>query len=380
MKLKINRATFQTMVAKATKGAGMSNDLGITQLMAVQLKDNVLTLITTDGSNYLYVTEKIAGEDFYVVVPVDKFSKLIAKLTCEDVTLEIPKAKQGELDKLVIHGNGKYVIELPYDGDGELVEFPDPYEEDDGSEWSKGEVNLSTIKLILTTAKAALLAEKEDTCYSGYYFGERVIATDTYKICGIDIQIFDEAKLLPPRIIDLLEVMTEEKIEVRYNEDTVAFITDKVIVYGDVMEGIEEYQIDAINNLLDDKFPSSCKIEKSALLQMLDRLALFVDTYDKNGVYLTFTKDGIVVSSKKDSCSELIPYKESNSFVDYTCCLDIDMFRQQVKACPSDVVDVLYGKPTGIKFVVGNTKQIIGLSTDDRVSEEEDEESEEGEE
>lgn len=377
MKLQINTAKFQSMVSKAVKGAGNSNDLFITQLMAIELKDNTLTLITTDSSNYLYVKEeKVAGDDFYVVVPVDKFSKLISRLTCENITLEIPKAKKGDLDHIVIHGNGKYVIELPYDEDGELIEFPDPVADDDGAMWNEGEVNLSTIKLILSTAKAALFTGKEDVCYAGYYLGDRVITTDTYKICGIDVKIFDDPKLLSPQLMDLLEVMNEEKIDIKYNEDTVIFSTNNVTVYGTVMEGIDDFKVSAINSLLDEKFASSCKIEKSALIQMLDRLSLFVETLDKNGVYLTFTKDGISVTSKKDSGSELIPYKESNKFSDFTCCLDIDLLKTQVKACPSDVVEILYGKSNGLKFCVGNTKQIVALSEDDRISNSEEEESE----
>ena len=132
---------------------------------------------------------------------------------------------------------------------------------------------------------------------------------------------------------------------------------------------ILDYKIDAISGLLDEKFSSSCKIEKSPLLQMLDRLSLFVETFDKNGVYLTFTKDGLLVSSKKDRGEELIPYKESTDFKDFTCCADIDLLRTQVKAYPSEVLELLYGKENSLKFIVGNVRQIVALSDDDRVAE-----------
>ena len=377
MKLKIGTTTFQNMVAKAVKGAGNDNDLYITQLMAIELKDNTLTLTTTDGNNYLYIEEeKVAGDDFYVVVPVDKFSKLIAKLTCDETTLELADSKKGELDKLVVHGNGKYVIELPYDEEGELVEFPDPVEEiEEGDSWKQGEVNLSTIKLLLATAKPALMVGKSDMCYAGYYMGDRVIATDTYKICGVDIKIFDEPKLISPEFLDLLDTISEEKIEIDYNEDTVIFTTDKVTVYGKTMEGVEEYKVDAISGLLDEKFPSSCKVDKSELIRLLDRLSLFVEVFDKNSVYLTFTKEGLLVSSKKDSGAELIPYKESKNFKDYTCCLDIDLFKTQVKAYQSDVIEILYGKDS-LKFTQGIVKQIVALANDDRVEAEEENEDE----
>ena len=374
MKLTINTATFQNMVAKAVKGAGMNNDLLITQLMSISLKDNMLTLETTDNNNYLYVRQdKVAGEDFNVVVLADKFAKLISKLTCENVTLEIPTAKAGELDKLVIKGNGKYTLELPYDEEGELIEFPDPVSETTDDFWSTAELQLSTVRHILSTAKAALLVGKEDSCYSDYYVGDRIVATDTYKICGIDIKIFDEPKLISPQLMDILDVMSSENIDVRYKDDVVIFETGDVIVYGVVDEGIEDYQIEAISGLLDEQFPSSCKIDKQELIQMLDRLSLFVDVFDKNSVYLTFTKEGMLVSSKQDSGSEIIPYKSSENFKDYTCCLDIDLFKTQVKAYQSDAIEMFYGKENSIKLVLGNTKQIIALADDDRAVAEEEE-------
>lgn len=368
MKLTINTAQFQNMVAKAVKGAGMNSDLFITQLMSIKLEKNLLTLETTDNNNYLYVrADKVPGEDFSVVVQADKFSKLISKLTCENVTLEV-KSKEGELDKLVVKGNGKYVLELPYDEEGELIDFPDPVEEknNEGDFWNSTELQLSTIKHILSTAKAALLVGKDDMCYADYYCGDRVVATDTYKICGIDIKLFDEPKLISPQLMDLLDVISTETILVRHKDDIVIFETGEVIVYGTVDEGIEDYKIDAISGLIDEQFPSSCKIEKQPLVQMLDRLSLFVDVFDKNSVYLTFTKEGLMVSSKQDSGSETIPYKESQNFNDYTCCLDIDLFKTQVKAYQSDVIEILYGKENSIKFVLGNTKQIIALADDDR--------------
>jgi len=370
MKLTVKTDVFQNMVAKAVKGSSSTN-LYLTQLMAISLKNNELVLTTTDENNYLYVREqKVAGDDFYAVVPVDKFAKLISRLTCEEITLEIPQSNRGELEKLIVKGNGKYVIELPYDEDGQLVQFPDPLAEGI-SDAVEEDVKLSTIHLILSTAKAALQVAKTRTCYCGYYVGDRVVTTDSYKICGIDIKLFDRPMLLPPEFVDLLDLLGEEDVKVTHNDDTLIFTTTQTVVYGHVMEGIEDYKIDAISSLLDEQFGSSCKIEKSSLLQLLDRLALFVGTYDKNSVYLTFTKDGLLVSSKQDSGSEMIPYRESNNFTDYTCCLDIELFRSQVKANQSGVIEILYGNDSSIKMIDANVKQIVALADDDRESGEE---------
>ena len=112
MKLTIKTVKLKEMVAKAVKGVGNNKLIPLTSLMAIELKDATLTLITTDATNYLYISEdKVVGEDFYVVVDANVFSKLISKMTCEDVTLEI----KSDIIALQVKGNGTYKIELPLD-------------------------------------------------------------------------------------------------------------------------------------------------------------------------------------------------------------------------------------------------------------------------
>jgi hypothetical protein len=169
--------------------------------------------------------------------------------------------------------------------------------------------------------------------------------------------------------MDLLDVMTEEKIAFQISDDTVIFTTNDCQIYGKKLDGIEDYQIEAIEGLLGKEFNSMCKIPKSALLQLLDRLSLFVGTYDKNGVYLTFTKDGLMVSSKASSGTEIIQYQDSKNFQDFTCCIDIEMLRTQVKAQASDMIEMYYGLSNAIKMVDGNVTQIVALLEDDRMAE-----------
>ena len=121
MKLSVKTDIFKEMVSRSIKGAGMSNLLPVTGMMAIQLKDNELILITTDMSNYLYIKhDNIVGDEFYVVVQVEQFSKLVGKMTCENITLEV---EDGILN---VKGNGNYKIELPLDEEGNTITFADP--------------------------------------------------------------------------------------------------------------------------------------------------------------------------------------------------------------------------------------------------------------
>ena len=360
MKMTISTSTFQSMVAKAMKGASCNKMIPLTGLMAIELKDHTLTLITTDATNYLYISEhKVEGDDFYVVVQAEMFAKLISKMTCEKISLELKD------NNLIVKGNGKYSIELPLDEEGELIKYPNPlhnfYQES-----APTEINLSTVKLILATAKAALANTLEVPCYTGYYVGDKIVATDTYKICGINIPLFDEPALISPEMMSLLDIFTDETIYVERKDNVMLFETENCSVYGTLMDSLEDYQIEAIGNLLEQEFDSSCKIAKSALLQLLDRLALFVSPYDKNGVYLTFTKEGLQLESKKANSVEVIPYTESEKFHAFTCCIDIEMFHSQIKANTGDIITIHYGDESAIKMTDGNVVQIVALLEDER--------------
>lgn len=360
MKLTITTSTLQTLVSKAMKGASNNKMIPLTGLMAIQLKDHLLTLITTDATNYLYVREdKVEGDDFYVVIQAEMFSKLIARLTCEKVSLELKD------NVLLVSGNGKYSIELPLDEEGELIKYPDPlYNSFNGG--VEEEINLSTVKLILNTAKAALADTLEVPCYTGYYTGNNVVATDTYKICGINIKLWDEPALISPEMMSLLDIFTDEKIAVIRDKNVMVFESKNCTLYGTLMDSIDDYQIEAINGLLEQDFESSCKLAKSQLLQLLDRLSLFVSPYDKNGIYLTFTRDGLQIESKQANSTETIPYTESNNFHDFTCCVDIEMLHSQIKANAGDGITIHYGEDNAIKLTDGNVTQVVALLEDDR--------------
>ena len=360
MKLKTEK--LQELVSRAIKGCSNDKMIPITGLMSIELANHKLTFATTDAINYLFITEdKVDGEDFNVVVQADTFSKLISRMTCESITLELTGSE------LNVKGNGEYKIELPLDEEGEPIKFPRPLNSVDIVAVKPDyEIKLSTIKQLLTVNKPALATSDDGSCYTGYYVGESVVTTDSYKICGTAIKIFDEPVLIRPEMMDLLDVMASEDVKVYIEADTIVFTTPDCIVYGKKLEGIEEYKIDAISGLLDLDFPSECSVSKDAILQALDRLALFVGPYDKNGIYLTFTREGLMITSKKSSGTEVIPYKTSKDFKDFTACINIDMLQTQIKAHTLDEITIQYGLDNALKIVDGNITQIIAFIEDDR--------------
>ena len=365
MKFTIGTELMKDVVARAIKGAGNNKLIPITSMMCIRLQNGDLTVITTDATNYLYIKEQhVAGDDFYVVVDANQFAKLVGKMTSDNITMAVDSNFT-----LTVKGNGTYKIELPLDEDGNLVKFPDAIGKNDSETGIT--LNRSTIQVILDTIKPALAVTMENPQYTAYYMGDKVVATDSYKIASLDVPIFDEPRLVSSEFIDLVSVMRSEKITAHIGKTDIMFDTPDCTIVGKFVDGLNDFAIEPISNLIDQEFESFCAVPKNELLQTLDRLSLFVGTYDKNAVDLTFTKEGLQISSKASSGIEIVSYISSDGHRDYTCAVDILMLMQEVKAIQNDKIEMFYGDDASIKLVDGNITIVIALMDDDSAYEEE---------
>lgn len=355
-KIKISAVKFQDMVARATKGASENKLLPITSMMCIEMKDHVLSLTTTDTSNTLVIkADKIEGDDMYAVVPVKQFRDLVARITSDSISMELVG---GDLN---IEANGKYKIPLLVDEDG-VVQFPAFKFEKKG----EGEViNLSSIKNILDINKACVAKTIDTPCLCGYYLGEQVITTDENTICFNDMKLTEEPYLISTEMMELLALSKQEKISWWYADGFFYFETEDMILHGVEHDGKDLFPAEDVMGYLDTEFKSSCRLPKLAIQDLISRLAVFIEPYDKNGAYFTFTKEGVKVNSKKSNSDELIPYLESKDFAPFVCCVDIPMMKGLIDANPGESVDIWYGNEACIKMTSGKVTQVIALLEDE---------------
>ena len=252
-----------------------------------------------------------------------------------------------------------------------MVVFPDPLEDCVFDEDETVIINTSTIRTILTTLKPAVATTLEEPQYTGYYFGDKVIATNGFLINSLDVNLFDTEKLISAGVLDLLDVMTAEKISVDFKEsedegipNIIVFGSPDCTIYTRELEGIEDFESESITQVIDTPFTSMCKVMKNALLQLLDRVQLFVSDYDEGIVNFTFTKDGLQVTSKMSNAVELIPYTESTKFKPFMCSTDVGLIIKQVKSQPGEIIELWYGDDSVIKIVRDKVTQIIALHTE----------------
>ena len=357
--MKVVTSRMKEAVNKAIKGAGFNNLIPITSMIGIKLSDGKLRLLTTDMTNTLcIIIDKVAGDDMDITVDADKFGKLIAKTTSEDIELSVKD------DILFVKANGTYKIPLISDEEG-LISFPDV---NIGSE-PNAKTKLSSVMQAYNINKSALAKTLENPALTGYYCGDMVISTDANVITFNGFKMFDceEPILISAQQMQLLTLNTKEDIEVLISGNSIQFVTEDVVIDGALMEGIEDFPANEVNAYLDEAFTSSCKVPKDLLLSVLDRLALFIEPYDKNGAYFTFGRKGINIHSKKDASTETINYVESKDFEPFVCCVDIPMLKEQLQANPDDTVKICYGNENALKIESGKVTQVIALLEDEEL-------------
>lgn len=364
--MKINTKLLQEMVAKAIKGASDNKMIPITSLMGIELKNNKLTLMTTDGSNQLRVSNTVesatgsitAESDFYTVVDADTLAKLIAKTTSENITLTIMN------NHLEVRGNGTYKLEIPMDEDGNVIKFP---QFDINSELPVQQLSVELLKNILSTSKVSVAETMEVPCLTGYYLHDKVITTDRQMMCCINKQIIDNPILISSSMAELLQLLSGESVELTQDANKLLFKTANITIYGKQLEGLEMYPVNAIQGLINLTYNNIVKVNKQDFLNVLDRMNIFVSDYDKNGVSLSFTDEGLQITSQKSNASEIIAIdRDANKdFVPFNCLIDITMLQSQVQINSSDIIELHYGQEKSIKLVDGNTVMIICLLSPD---------------
>ena len=239
-----------------------------------------------------------------------------------------------------------------------MVKFPE-IKDIGGEELS---LNLPILQEQIKTAKASVAKTMEVPCLTGYYISNNTIATDREMVCFIKNQEIEPLLISSEMAELLLLVDGTDIIEILKKDNQLIFYTDKYTIAGKELEGKEMYPVAAIENLVALNYKNSIKINKQELLNILDRMSLFITDYDKNGVYLSFTADGLVIRSQKSNAEEIIDFEgiidAENTF---NCLVDIEMLKSQIETVSTDIVEIYYGQEKSIKIVDGNCSLVISL-------------------
>ena len=360
--MKIKTELLQNIVTKAIQGASNNKMIPLTSLIGIEFKeDNLggkgnLILITTDGSNIFKINQEVEGNgEFYTIVNADTFAKLVSKTTKEFIELE------NKENYLEVNGNGTYKLEIAINEEGEMVKFPDI--KDGGTELA---VNLKDLQEAIKVAKASVAKTMEVPCLTGYYIGKNIITTDRQLVCKFDKELITEPILISSEMAELLLLVEgDEILELLKDNNNLIFYNANYTISGKELEGKDIYPVQPIENLTKLDYTNTIKVDREELLNVLDRMDLFVGDYDNGGIKLVFTKEALLVKSQKSNAQELID-AECTGEEEYNCLVNIEMLKSQLEVISTDKVEIQYGQDKSIKLVDGNVIHIISLLEEEK--------------
>ena len=349
-----NTEALKKMVSYAIQGAGFNKLLELSTLMGIRVADGELYLNTTDGTNNLSVSGKCVADDMDITVNAELFSKLIGKINSDTVDMEIID------NTLVVKGNGKYTLELVPDENGDLLSFPDKFPKETTE---IGKISAGDLVVINNTVKASL-SQVAGSVYSSYYFGDIVASTDKAMMSIFNHKVFDTPYLINKEFVDLMSMGLADVSLSKADNMLVADIeTDgcSISICTTLPTNISDFNIEGVNKFAALEVTSFCRFKKAQMLELLDRLALFVSKFDDGAIELHFAQDYIEVSSMASNGIESVDITEFKDAKDWTIKINIDRFRNQLKAYSSDMVDLYYGNEICVKLVDGDITQVIAL-------------------
>lgn len=371
--LEINTTTLQEAVGKSIKGSGRLPMLLMTTAISIELKDGIITLTTTDGNLNLLI--RIPGFDkeqkFYACTDSTMFSSLVAKTTSKTIGLEVRE------NALYFKGNGSYNLPLIQDEEGNNVRIKRIV----CSSNETVDIKTAVTKPMCRYNKLAIAKTKEIPQFASYCIsGKKVYTYDTKNLCVSNFNLGDMRMLLPAATAGLLELIDDEDITVIYDGVAFNIISGSVTIEGTVMQGLDEFPVDAANQFLTpEAFPNKVELDKTQLENVLDRIGLFILPEDLDAIMLTFSNDSLIIQNRAQNGYEHLLYLNSpignpNS----QTLLDIKSLKMIVSACELDSVVIGINNETGNVCVeCGDTKFVIPSM--DATEEEEFEEEQETE-
>jgi len=261
---------------------------------------------------------------------------------------------------LQVKGNGNYKLDMPLDEEEQLVIINDDLIE---TKEKSIKINVEELKNVLKTHKASVAETMEVPCLVGYYFNEKAITTNRFLVTTTNINLFGREVLLSSSLAELLYLFKED-IKVIVTNNRAIFENENLKISGYIMDEIADYPVESIEKISASVFDYSIKIDKKSLLQAVDRLTLFVDPFDENGIYLDFETSGVSLKNKKSNGTEFVEYdKESKEEIKFRCFSDIEFLVSQLNSYPEDTVEIEFGSKVLIKFKSENVTQMLALLT-----------------
>jgi len=353
MKFTVNTVQLQLALSKVQKGAGNGKIIPITSCFNFEVNGGTLTITATNLNHFIIYKLKLdtESEDGSAIINGETIVKLVSKTTKDKISFTTDD------NSIHIKGNGNYSIPL----------MTEKFPTFEFEEKIKKEVNTLNLQNAFKINKSAIAIDMTTPCLTGYFINDKCITTDGVKMCLNDYKVFDNNSLLIPQsLAELVGALDDEMVDISSNPDDgkLLFNTSNMIIFGNELDGKDTYP--DISHLLTIEFPEVCQIDKTVLLNALDRLAIFTNELNGYAINILFKEDRLEISTNKSNI-EIVPYASNKANEDngFTISVSITPLMNLVGSLPSNVFNLYYGQDTLIKLGDDKVSEILALLSEE---------------
>jgi len=293
----IGTLVFADILRRVHRGVGSGKILPISEYFYLSLTPDGLMVQATNGVVFItYRNPEITGSMGSCVVEADTLTKIVQRTDTPQIRLRLFQEEANNY--LEVKGNGTYKI--PILSSDSYPKYEKTFDT------SAVPLHLPSLQRMLLEHRACVSKDLLLGIYAGYRFGTNYILTsDLVRIC-CSTGIFETSPeaLVPPRVVSLLLEVTGETVWYRCSEQSVLFETDHFEIYGAQLSGAQDYQ--NFQDELSADVKGAVVLRTSSFLSALSRMELFTSEMDRNSLTLTFTANGLELSTPLGT--ETLPY------------------------------------------------------------------------
>lgn len=361
MKFEVKTESLKVAVAKAAKGTGNLSMLAITGAIGIDVVGTDLVLTTTDNNTNVQVIVKNVVKtpiNFYACTNSDLFCKLISKQTSDKVCLDLQE------NMLQISGDGVYNLPLIQDEEGGMARIM-PIIVDSLQPVT---VNSQELKKMLKYNKLAVSKYFDTPIYTGYCVSNnKTVTYNGVVACASEVKLNELSALIPFKTVDLFELFEDKNVKVSIASNLIKLESEDVIITGSLLEGFADYPVQPLLDLVySDTFSQEVKVDKAKLVNIIDRLSLFVSDKEQNAIQLNFSETGLILSNAGSSACEKVAYnKQPEQVVVTSMFVDLRDLKTIVGAVASEDVTILYSDGSPVAICTDDMRFVIPPLEDD---------------
>lgn len=340
----------------------------VTETLELVADGDVLTVGVTNREYFAEVKLKLEDvNDFRATVNATLFLKLISQITTDTIELSVVE------NTLVVKGNGTYKLPLIFDGE-ELLKLPKIEIENATAEFP---ISADVLNSILQyNSKELTKGTISRPVQKLYYVDELGAITFTNGACVNSFSLAQPIKVLfNNRLVKLFKLfkegevkftlgydaISEEIIQTKVKFETPTVAITAILSCDDTLLG--SVPVSAIRGRANANYSHSVSLNKSALIQTINRLTLFnsTDTFTKPYGTFEFGKDAVVVyDSNKENCETIYYDNDVESLNEsYTAIFNLNDLKTTLETCTEPYLCMSFGDSSAMVISRGNVKNVV---------------------